>query len=61
MEKGYNKASKVEEFEGDDLVRLKIPFEDRCSADNKHIFCGVVEVNQHALQCQYGASGILLH
>ena len=60
-EKGYNKANKVEEFEEGGLVRLKIPVEDRCSADNKHIFCGVVEFNQYALQCQYGASGILLY
>jgi hypothetical protein len=57
MEKRYNKVNKVEVFEEGDLVRLKIPVEDRCSTDNKRIFCRVVEVrhgNRYALQCEYG-------
>ena len=57
MEKRYNKVNKVEVFETGDLVRLKIPVEDRCSTDNKRIFCRVIEVkhgNRYALQCQYG-------
>ena len=57
MEKRYNKVNKVEVFEEGDPVRLKIPVEDRCSTDNKRIFCRVVEVkhgNRYALQCQYG-------
>jgi len=57
MEKRYNKVNNVEVFEEGDLVRLKIPVEDRCTTDNKRIFCRVVKVkhgNQYALQCQYG-------
>jgi len=57
MEKRYNKVNKVEVFEKGDLVRLKIPVEDRCSTDHKRIFCRVVEVkhgNRYGLQCQYG-------
>jgi hypothetical protein len=57
METRYNKVNKVEVFEKGDLVHLKIPVEDRCSTDNKRIFCRVVEVkhgNRYGLQCQYG-------
>ena len=57
MEKRYNKINNVEVFEEGDLVRLKIPVEDRCTTDNKRIFCRVVKVkhgNRYALQCQYG-------
>ena len=57
MEKRDSKVNKVEVFEEGDLVRLKIPVDDRCSADNKRIFCRAVEVkhgNRYALQCQYG-------
>jgi hypothetical protein len=57
MEKRYNKVNNVEVFEEGDLVRLKIPVEDRCTTDNKRIFCRVVKVkhgNRYALQCQYG-------
>jgi hypothetical protein len=57
MEKRYNKVNKVEVFEEGDLVRLKIPVEDRYSTDNKRIFCRVIEVkhgNRYALQCEYG-------
>ena len=57
MEKRYNKVNKVEVFETGDLVRLKIPVEDRCSTDIMQIFCRVIEVkhgNRYALQCQYG-------
>jgi hypothetical protein len=57
METRYNKVNKVEVFEHGDLVRLKIAVEDRCSTDNKRIFCRVVEVkhgNRYGLQCQYG-------
>jgi hypothetical protein len=38
-------------------VRLKIPVEDRCSTDNKRMFCRAIEVkqgNRYALQCEYG-------
>jgi len=54
MEKGYNNVNNVEVFEEGDLVRLKIPVEDRCKTDNKRIFCRVVKVkhgNRYALQC----------
>jgi hypothetical protein len=64
MEKRYNKVNKVEVFEKDNLVRLKIPVEDRCSTDNKRIFCRVVEVkhgNRYGLQCQYGILQGLYH
>jgi len=57
MEKRYNTVNNVEVFEEGDLVRLKIPVEDRCTTDNKRIFCRVVKVthgNRYALQCQYG-------
>ena len=57
MDKRYNKINKVEVFKKGNLVRLKIPVEDRCSTDNKRIFCRVVEVkrgNRYSLQCQYG-------
>jgi hypothetical protein len=57
MEKRYNKVNKVEVFEEGDLVRLKIPVEDRCTTDNKRIFCRVIDVkygNQYSLQCEYG-------
>jgi hypothetical protein len=57
MEKRYNKVNKVEVFEKGDLVRLKIPVEDRCSTDNKHMFCRVIDVkygNRYSLQCEYG-------
>jgi hypothetical protein len=57
MESRYNKVKKVEVFEEGDLVRLKIPVEDRCTTDNKRIFCRVIEVkhrNRYVLQCQYG-------
>ena len=44
MEKRYNKVNKVEVFEEGDLVRLKIPVEDRCTTDNKRMFCRVIDV-----------------
>jgi len=56
MEKRYNQIDNVEVFEEGDLVRLKIPVEDRCTTDIKHIFCRVVKVkhgNRYALQSQY--------
>jgi len=57
MEKRYNEVNKVKVFEKDDLVHQKIPVKDRCSTDNKRMFCRVVEVkhgNRYSLQCQYG-------
>jgi len=57
MEKRYNKVNNVEVFEEGDCVRLKIPVGNRCTADNKRIFCRVVKVkhgNRYALHCQYG-------
>jgi hypothetical protein len=57
MEQRYNKVNKVELFEEGDLVRLKIPVEDRCSTDNKRMFCRVIDVkygNRYSLQWEYG-------
>jgi len=57
MEKTYNQVNKVEVVEEGDLVRLKIPVEDRCSTDNKRMFCRVIDVkygNRYSLQCEYG-------
>jgi len=57
METRYNKVNKVEVFEKGDLVRLKIPVKDRCSRDDKRIFCRVVEAkhgNRYGMQCLYG-------
>jgi len=57
MEKSYNKVNKVDGYEEGDLVRLKIPVEDRCSTENKRMFCRVIDVkygNRYSLQCEYG-------
>jgi len=57
MEKRYNKVNNVEVFEEGDVVHLKIPVEDRCTTDNKRMFCRVIEVkhgNRYALQCEHG-------
>ena len=44
-------------------MRLNTPVEDRCSTNNKRIFCRVVEVrhnNRYVLQCRYGVRDFIV-
>lgn len=55
MESKYIKVNRVEIFEGD-LVRLKIPVEDKFATDKKRIFICIFGLSMaiDVLKCQYG-------